>query len=256
MFKLGLFRYVFALSLITFFIELYKYNGKNKKRLYVLLIINIIGTITSVAKTSIFYLVIGSLIIYFFKKKRLPIKKIIVPVSLLLIIFCFIQIIRFQYLEQNDVVISMFQVYILGGLPAFDQLIFQDIHSGIFGERTLEFFYKFYEALGGEVQWGMGGDIFYVEMPLRTNVYTAMMPCYVDFDYWGLIFGGFIYGLIAAWSYKLACIGVKWAHVFYSFIAMGIILQFFDNFFYSMLSMSIQFFVWPYIATLPHPKFR
>lgn len=254
--SLGILRYISTLALITFLIELYQYNGsKNKKRIIVLFVINIIATFSTMAKTSLIYFFVCSLVVLVFKWGKIGWRKLLFALLSLIVVFSLFQILRNlnTMSEGKELIFNMLNVYILGGMPAFDALIKENVSSTLFGANSLSFFYKFIETFAGiSLADGQGQFIGdgsgYAMVPFPTNVFTVFAPFYSDFGLIGILVFGFITGALAGIIYRLAKKRVGWAVIFYSYIACALLLEFFSDFIFLMLSQTIQFFLISYFA--------
>ena len=136
-------------------------------------------------------------------------------------------------------------IYTLSPLPAFDYLISGDVEytSGQFGARTLGFFYRFL------------GTFFDIKMPdyssgnmfirvigptvlTPTNVYTAFGNYYMDFGKNGIIIYATAISLLFSILYKN--INKRKYFFVYALTIFCLVLNFFGDFCFQFLSMTIQ----------------
>lgn len=248
--------YISTLALVTFWIELYQYNGrKNKVRLIILLLVNVLSIMATMAKTSLFLLCVGSFVILGMKHGRIKIRSIVIGSVVLLLSFSVLQLSReLNHVDSGGFVITnMINVYFLGGMPAFDALMQENIHSDLFGANTLSFFYKLlYPFIGINVEDFQGHFIGdgdgYALVPYPTNVFTVLAPFYRDFSFYGIFIFGFIKGGLAGVVYRVAKQGIGWGVIVYAYIVCSILLEFFSDFIFLMLSQTLQIFLMAYIA--------
>lgn len=249
----GIWQYVFTFSFVSFLIEIFSYQkGDKKTRIYILLLINILLAIVTMAKSSFFFLFLSIIFSIMFKRK-IPKRTLIIGFSILIVIMSFIQLVRAG--NEDNVISNMFYSYILGGVPALDKIVNSQMHSSEFGQMTLRFFNTISNALIGgkslskDVRYNY--DITqegYIYMPMLTNVYTVIGPFWLDFGYKGVVIFSFIIGSISGYSYRLAVKNELWAVISYSFLACTLVLQFFGEYLFTNLSYTIQIFLLTYFA--------
>ena len=145
------------------------------------------------------------------------------------------------------------QIYVLGGMPALDQIIDSGEHSTSFGYYTLSFFRKilgFVDSKESNILITIfnEGRPGYAYVPVPTNVYTAIFSSYLDFGYIGASIFAIIYGMFAGILYKLAKREVIWAIIGYGYIFATLVFQFYSDAIFVMFSQFIQFCLFPFIA--------
>lgn len=255
-YNIGILNYVSTLALVTFLIELYQSEKrKNKKRVIILFFFNIIAAFSTMAKTSLIYLFVCSLIVLIFKWGRISWKKLLLSVACIIAVFSLFQVLRNlnETRGGSELIYNMLNIYILGGMPAFDALVQENTSSPLFGANSFSFFYKLMETFTGmsfENKEGLfvGDGSGYAMVPFPTNVFTVFAPFYKDFGLIGVLIFGFITGALAGSVYRLARKQVGWAVIFYSYIACALLLEFFSDFIFLMLSQTIQFFFISFFA--------
>ncbi|WP_289157775.1 O-antigen polymerase [uncultured Muribaculum sp.] len=248
----GILRYPMTLAVVVFLIELYR-NKTSKGRIGLLLILNVLFIFAVMAKTQFFWVVFPSVAILYFAS-RLSKKYIYWICSICLILFTAIQIVRGG--ENSDglsVGDAFMQIYVLGGMPALDQIIDSGEHSTSFGYYTLSFFRKilgFVDSKESNILITIfnEGRPGYAYVPVPTNVYTAIFSSYLDFGYIGASIFAIIYGMFAGILYKLAKREVIWAIIGYGYIFATLVFQFYSDAIFVMFSQFIQFCLFPFIA--------
>ncbi|CAM3673175.1 O-antigen polymerase [Flavobacterium chungbukense] len=241
----GIWQYVFTFAFVSFLIELFTYQkGENKKRIVILIIINLLLSLITMAKSSFFFLFLSVLFSIMFRRK-IPIRNLFIVFSILIGILSLLQLLRAG--DESNVISSMFYTYIFGGIPALDQLVKGEMYSVQWGQMTMRFFRLFYGYLGGE-PLSPNGMIFandvtekgYIYVPFPTNVFTVIGPFWLDFGYKGIAIFSFIIGSISGYLYRLALKKRLWAVISYSFFACTLVLQFFGEYVFTNLSYTIQ----------------
>ncbi len=249
-FKYGIFQYVFAFAFISFLIEVYSSTGKNR-RVIILLIINILLAIITMAKTSFFFLIIPLLCIRIFKGK-VSLMKLLPVFGLIILFMAAIQLLRAGN-DSENVIASMFNVYIFGGIPALDQIVTADTHTQLWGELTFRFFHTIKSIFfGTDAHAGVYiNDISvkgYVYVPYPTNVFTVIYPFWMDFGFLGVMVGGGLMGAFSGFLFKLANKQRAWSIVVYSYLVAVLVLPFFGEYLVTNLSYTIQLLFLSYFA--------
>ncbi|MDU1904880.1 MAG: O-antigen polymerase [Dysgonomonas sp.] len=252
-YKYGIFQYVFAIAYVSLLIETYS-SEKINKRIIILLIINILLSIITMAKSTFFFLFIPFACIKIFTL-NISIKKLIPFLGIIVLFMIFVQLMRTGE-DSENVISTMFNVYIFGGIPALDQIVVADTHTLNWGEMTFRFFYTVKSVvLGGGIEDGNYiNNIFsngqYVFVPYPTNVFTVIFPFWMDFGFLGVLVGGLIFGILAGLIYKLAIRKRAWSIVFYSYLVAVLVLPFFGEYLVTNLSYTIQLILLSYIANV------
>lgn len=257
----GIFMYVYTIAFVSYMVELLSLKDDGDKRRFILiLIINIILAITTMAKTSFLFLIFSSMIGMMFIYK-IPLKKVSIIFILTLLIMSSIQLLRVGDSESGgSVILDMLNTYVFGGLPAMDQIVNSEMRSSSPGQFTLAFFYSFVDKLGilnkESLHFSYLNDITdkgYLYVPGPTNVYTVLGPIWFDFQFLGLIIFSFVVGFLASFFYKSASLGNRAGMIVYSYFACVLILQFFGEYVFTNLSYLIQLLILSYLAY--HCKF-
>lgn len=260
-FSHGIFFYVYTIAFVSYMIELLSLKDDgNKKRFILILIINIILAITTMAKTSFLFLIFSSMIGLMFIYK-IPLKKVSLISIMTLLVMSSIQLLRVDDSESGgSVILDMLYTYVFGGLPAMDQIVNSDMRSSFPGQFSLAFFYSFADKVGmidkQSLHFSYVNDITdkgYLYVPNPTNVYTVLGPIWFDFQFLGLIIFSFVVGVLASFFYKYATLGNRAGMIVYSYFACVLILQFFGEYVFTNLSYLIQLIILSYLAY--HCKF-
>ena len=241
----GIWQYIFTFSFVSFLIELFTFQkGNSKKRIYILLIINLLLSLITMAKSSFFFLFLSVLFSIMFRT-QIKTRVLILVFGILILLLSVLQLMRAG--DETNVISSMFYTYIFGGVPALDQLVRSDMHSMQWGQMTMRFFRLFYTIFGGDPLNPNGLDFSndvtergYLFVPFPTNVFTVIGPFWLDFGYKGVIVFSFIIGSISGYLYRLALKRRLWAVISYSFFACTLVLQFFGEYVFTNLSYTIQ----------------
>lgn len=249
-FKYGIFQYVFAFAYISLLVEVYSSTGKNR-RIVILLIINILLAIITMAKSSFFFLIIPLLCIRIFKSK-ISLAKLAPILGFIILFMSVIQLLRAGE-DSENVIVSMLNVYIFGGIPALDQIVTADTHTQLWGDLTFRFFHTVKSILLGS---DVNPRIFindisidgYVYVPYPTNVFTVIFPFWMDFGFWGVIIGGAVFGVFSGFLFKLANRQRAWSIIVYSYLTAVLILPFFGEYLVTNLSYTIQLVFLSYFA--------
>ena len=217
------------------------------KRLLLLMFLLLIISLLKSNKTS--FLAIFVSLAYLLKKKgQFSMKVLLGLVIALGALLVVVSITRRDYDFESDSAIENFlYIYLLSPLTAFDGVLNGEIflNSGTWGESVLEFFYKVFNAFGADLKISDLG--VWTNVPLPTNVYTAMRGPYLDGGYIGIvvvsiILGG-IWGNLYAWQKKNYLIFV----VFYAAMVSSLLFQSFGDYFFHSLSMTIQYYLFSII---------
>lgn len=236
-FDIGPLKYVASFGQVLLLVEC---NNKiiNKKRLWVLIGLNIVNALSSMSKTGLFVPIISSLFILIYNKK----------ISSKYIGYAFVAFLGltllFSSLRSYDGKAKSSEetltVYTLSPIVAFDQSVKKNKpEEG--GVNTFRFFYQVGASLGMDLQAKNTIQEF-INVPYKTNVYTCMMPYYKDFGYWGILFCAIIVGSFYGGIYKLISFSPM-LKVFYAYLLTSLFLQFFDETLLVRFSLIVQFFV-------------
>ena len=132
-----------------------------------------------------------------------------------------------------------FKYYFLTPLPAFDHFMSAN-DSLSYGSNV------FRSVLAAAS--GLGADIEvpqlikeYAFVPMPTNVYTVHQPYYADFGIIGVLVAQFLFGLWHGFLFRKATTGRLYFVFLYAIFLYPLIMQFFQDQYFSLLSMWVQF---------------
>lgn len=238
--------YIFNFTFAGLLLKIQNYESANKGdklKLNMLILMNVLLSIVTVARTSFLFLAISSFVVLYFKGK-LTIKHYVVSIGSLVFLMVALTVIRsmisWQENEESSFVTTL-SIYMFGGLPAFDTLSIDS--NGQFGSHTFRFFYALLNAIGGNFE--VKDTIYeYVNVPIETNVYTVMCPFFKDFGYYGIVIFGFIYGFIFQMLFKLSLKNYKIIQLVFAYIFPMLLMQFFGEYLFSNLSVFFQILIY------------
>lgn len=234
-----IFMYFSIPAQITLLLFILKYGLFSKKTI-VLLLFTLSSVLISATKGTIVVFTF-SLIYLLYKKKQISYMKVCICI---LSLFSFIFIITLMRNMNNEVDYKdLFFGYILSPLPAFDMLVNGIVNWGdksVFGSETFVFFRRLLSTLGLiEFQDVRVADNW-VNVPVRTNVYTVMSSFYMDFGNVGIFLFSILYGSIYGLIYNYSKKNVLLFIILYASWAPFLVLQFFSDYFFFTLSIQIQ----------------
>ena len=245
--------YLITLSFISVGLQLLLTFRNNKKiRFYVALTIALAYAILSTGRTFLLFLftmIIGILLI----TRRLNAFKgffyvVLIATSIFVLVGLFLG--KGGSLEQNflDNSLSMkdsLRTYLLASLPAFDIYMQSDIRQK-YGSNTFRTILAVLHEIGFNVDVpSLVKEYQYVPMP--TNVYTVYQPYFADFSFFGPIFIQFFFGLVYGLVYKKANRGNSFYIFLYGIFLYPLLMQGFQDQYFSLLSTWIQYFIALYI---------
>lgn len=238
--------------LVTYTVELIYLSRSNRIRLIILLIINAMYALIVVSKASLFTVFFITIAVLFFKRK-ISAKKIGVSLLILFFVFQVIQVSRsggFQN-EYEKTPVGFASIYLLSGMSSFSTL--EPKSSEYFGENVFRFFYAVSNKLKLSDTEPINIVLEFIEVPVRTNVYTTLYPFYKDFGQIGIVVFASIFGLFFGFLYKKSQENNLFFLCLYVYFAAGLSLQFMNEVFFSTFSMSLQFILISYILFIGKP---
>lgn len=140
------------------------------------------------------------------------------------------------------------RAYTVAPFVAFDQVITSKTEFAG-GEYTFRSLYRIGSELNLTKQSAVSLVREYAYVPDATNVYTFHDPYYRDFGYLGLIFSALVM-LIHAKLY-LSAAKNTYCMFFYSISTYPLLMQFFQDQYFSLLSTWIQCLFWTYFMMRP-----
>ena len=245
--------YLVTLSFISVGLQLLMSFRKNKNlRFYAALITALTYAIWSTGRTFLlllFSMIIGILLI----TRRLNAFKglfyfVLITPSIFVLVGLFLG--KVGSLEQSFLVnfLTMkdsLRTYLLASLPAFDLYMQSDI-SPEYGSNTFRTILAVLHEIGFNVDVpSLVKEYRYVPMP--TNVYTVYQPYFADFSFFGPVFIQFFIGLVYGVVFKKANRGNPFYIFLYGIFLYPLLMQGFQDQYFSLLSTWIQYFIALYI---------
>lgn len=209
-------------------------------------------SILSTGRTFLFLLFIPSLfILALTRAKYLTIKKNIIFVGGLFIVFVVFGSFLGKLGSDLHGLLSIFWIYLLGGITAFQELFSnQDIFT--YGNYSFRTFYAIFKKIGFDV------DVQnliqkYVHIPYPTNVYSVFSSYFLDFGIYFVFIAQFIFGLFHSCLFLLSKKKNLYAILIYSLSMYMLFMQFFQDQYFSLLS---QWIIYGFILLLPFVRIR
>lgn len=252
-YKYGIFEYVLPFVFVAYLVELLLLRkGDSRVRFTVLLILNILLMVISMAKSTIFFTVLASFIVIGFRQ-RISLKRILIVGLVLFAGMASFQLLRAAEKDSGKMISDMFYVYVFGGIPALDQVVNSEMVSERPGQNIFAIYYNMQAKFAGDERPKKENlnditDDGYLYVPLPTNVYTVIGPFWLDYGWGGIIFFGFIVGSMAGVFYRLARKGALWAIILYAYMGCVLLLQFFGEYIFTNLSYLLQLIILSVIA--------
>lgn len=237
--------YIYSLT-PPLFCYIYLYEIRIYRALFLILIFEfLIIAILYVSKGRLmkYFIMFLALLIM---KKRLNFKFFVTSLLLLFFIIIFMTINRDKNFMETYSLSEYVFVYLLSPLPAFDMLVNYKIPFATepFGSRTLYFFYRIAEKF-----FGLSLPIYdkmFIMVPANlgnvpTNVFTSFGNFFMDYGYFGCL----IYAVIMAISFgyiyrKFVYSSNHDLQIVYALLIYCLVFQFFGDFFFQFLSMTLQ----------------
>lgn len=140
-----------------------------------------------------------------------------------------------------------FWEYLLAGLPAFGVRV-DEGSSFELGTHTFRTLLVIGQAIGLEVSPPSLVQE-YVSVPMQTNVYTVHEPYFRDFSVYGVVISQFLFGALHTFFYEKAMRGSVRSQIMYAAFLFPACMQFFQDYYASLLSLWIQVFVVATVVT-------
>ena len=236
--------YINQFSIVYTLGFIYYYGAANRRKMFVLCVIMLLTLIFKTNKTGFIVFFIGVLYVLKCKKILTPSKGLYI--GLLLLGFMMISAVTRGDAESfswTDYAI----IYLLSPLPAMDMVLGNDvyIHYGDWGSATFSLFYKILELFGHKANYSVCNE--WVQVPLPTNVYTTLKLYYLDFGYAGIWLFSIILGVIWGIMYRLQKLEDPMYILFYASMLYSLFVQFFGDYFFGFLSVTIQCYIFSFI---------
>lgn len=141
--------------------------------------------------------------------------------------------------------------YFLMPIAAFDHLVNSDLPA-TWGGLTFRTPLAVLRALGASVQVP---DLLqpFVKVPAETNVYTVFSPYYRDFGLVGIAFFMFLLGSLHGWVFRQLKAGLPIIVVANALLFYALLMQFFQDQYFSLMSQWIQILFWIYLFNKLQP---
>lgn len=239
--KLGILTYTITLAYVMIFFSLLYYKSKTIK--VVIILLNILIAMVTMAKIAVLSILFSSLYLCFVKKY----------IKLRHMAYGMIVFIGFSFLIQNlrhdldDTETTNFlALYLSSSMVAFDYYALP-CSSIFWGEYTFRIFYAIGHVIG--LTSAPSDTILdFVSIPDTTNTYTCLYPFYTDFGIIGVLIGSIIYGLFYGYLYKKCKTGGKYELILYAIFLTYILLGFFAELIFTNMSITLQYM---FFALLP-----
>jgi len=247
----GLLKYLIPIAIFNTFYRYFIYQSDQKNipfkiKFYISLILTILFLVLTTGRSN-FLLLISLLASIKLLYNRLDLKYIFSFGFAFFILFAIFAVvlgkggsIQSGFLENLNNVTKMFFWYMLGGLKAFDVFLQNqiDINNGTF-------VFRFIYAIGYKLGFSSTPPIDLVQpflfIPLPTNVYTIYYTYIQDFGVFvSFIFIG-MFSILHTVFYFRARAGWESDRFFYSLLMYPLIISFFQDQYFSLLSTWIQY---------------
>lgn len=212
----------------------------NKWFFILCMIINLLFCFVMMSKLVLFIGIISTLYLNYVHK-RIKLRTIAMVIG----VFIFIGLLFTQIRAVSDgdtdssyTLLELLAMYLLSPIPAFG--LETACSSPVWGFQTFRPIYNVLSGLGLYNGPLFDLDRVFVNVPIPTNVYTAMSLFYNDFGLPGIAAMGAIEGMIIAFIYKKASTGHTVARNLYAFLTAGLAMQYFDDQFFLGISGILQ----------------
>lgn len=145
-----------------------------------------------------------------------------------------------SYIENFSSITETFFSYLVGPTVAFSETTKNSSLCCAYGENIFRTLLALYSKIDPSVQVpALIKEYTYTPAPV--NVYTVFHPYYLDFGLPGIAIGMFFIGLAHGILYKKQWDGAHW-HIAYIISLYPILMQFYQDQYFNLLSMWLQFF--------------
>lgn len=221
----GFLNYASWINKSLFLVTLWYAHKMPKGQILLVIILNLISSVASMEKSTIFMMVVMTMFVLFVKK--VVSLRTIVSVMICMVGLLFLINVALESSRNEDSEYELFEFigsYILTPPVAFSYLHLEFEDS--FGLHTFPSIYKILNSIGFNFQIKeMVGEFVFI--PMETNVYTIMKRFYCDFGYKGIAFFAFIYGIISGWAYSLYRKGSGFGKCLYTFVLYCLVMQYY-----------------------------
>lgn len=234
-------KYVNAINQALFIVGVWRYPNVSKPRFAFIVVANILCAVAIMEKGALFFMLVVTLFVLY-QKRKVKLRNIAIALVMIFFLFYGFNFIRSGADDDNaHTLLDFLSIYVLSPSVAFEQV--QEKLTDQFGSRTLAFFY----AVGQKL--GLGHYVVeqklqeFVQVPIPTNVYTVFQPFYEDFGYRGVAFFASVYGVFTGWLYRQCQNGQPVCRCLYAYVALTLVLQFYQENLILSLSVLIQYVI-------------
>lgn len=221
------------ISVSTTFI-LFIDRAKNRKLLYLSLILSIIYCILNTGRDSLLLLISGLIAIFHIEKKSvLPFRKalFVLGAPIILLVSAMMAYMFATHVMGNSdystLIVGYFFLYLIGGIPALDSIVKSNNSNE--PHHTFQFISQISNTLfGTHVAIPPPIDAF-VNVPFPTNVYTVYKFYFQDFGFMGTLLTIIIIGMVHGILYRKAKTGSRYGIYFYALSMHPLLMSFFDD---------------------------
>lgn len=208
----------------------------NKKLLLLAFCMCLCYAIFTMSKIILFIAIVP-LLYLLYENKKISLRPIIIFGVAFLFLGLLFTAFRSNAEDSDVTMMDLFGMYVVSPIVAFS---YESPNVSYFwGEETFQYFYRLLEKLGMTTFQGREALQEFTFLPIPTNVYTVMAPYFRDFGYAGLGVMGVLQGLLFGYIYKKGETGFTLAKLFYAYIVVLLVLQFFDEIFFSSFSNAV-----------------
>lgn len=236
--SLGLVGRFYPLIFALFVFELCYKSSENFNKRFLLWIWMLLYAFATMGKFSLLTPFLAWIVILSFQKK-IKIKYLLYVFTLLLIAMIFIHFFR-SSADDTTTFYELISVYLYSPIVA---LGYMPINSEIYGEQVFRFIYAIFYYFGFIDNPPINLILDYVEIPIKTNVYTIISSYYNDFSLFGVFLGSIFFGLFFGLIFQLALKNIDFFKIIYAMLSIIILGQFIGDLFTSSLSAHIQLFI-------------
>lgn len=237
---LGWLKYTFVINQTIFLVGVCAYPKIPKWQLVTIYLINILCAIAIMEKGSFFMLILCSLFVMY-EKRVIKARTIAILGFALVFVFFMFNVIRDFDEDRAETQIDFldfFAMYVTSPPVAFCQL--QNDLTQQLCPNTLQVIYNFLERFNIGDYVVMERNQPFIMVPVITNVYTVMQPFYQDFGHAGVAYFAVVYGIVIGVTYRYYRNGNGFCKVVYTYLVQVLVLQFFQEYLFMMLSALMQ----------------
>ena len=228
--------------LVSYLIELYVANKNNIGRIIVLFLLNIAYVIISMGKINLLVLFLSTAIVLSYKQ-IIKIKHLVIGALIMCIAFIGIQTARGSYNSFE----KFAALYLTSSITNFDTHVRPNSAEQP-GENTFRIVYAIKSKIDGGKTNVVDTNLEFRPIMIGksrywSNTYTMLYPYYVDFGHCGIVIFGFLIGLFYGYLFKTSENGSSYSLILYAILSSVVVLQFFADTFFMILSQNIQYII-------------